>query len=169
MMNIEKFNNFIESINEAFNNPVKIDWVNNSETDLDGEFYIDDIRYLIECCNWGENIWSFKFYRIEDEERIIDLVDDSKRKMRVLSTIRIGMENLIEYKNPSGLIINVTDGSRGRDYLWGRFSKELSNKYQYKFLNKKIIGYSTFFLWRDISFDNMNCAFNKMLRIFQNQ
>ena len=79
------------------------------------------------------------------------------------------MRHLIEQKNPNGLIINVTDGSRGRDYLWGRFSKEISEEYNYELSNKIIMGYSTFFLWRDISFHDVNVSFNKMIRVFQNQ
>lgn len=99
----------------------------------------------------------------------MDLTDDSKRKMRVLSTIREGMRFLIEEKTPDGLIINVTDSSRGREYLWGRFSKEISDNYEYEILTKKVMGYTTFFLWKEIEFEDMNLAFNKMLRVFQNQ
>ena len=168
-MNIEKFNNFIDYLNESFDNPVEINWIVNNNSDLDGEFYIDDIKYVIECYNWGDNIWTYKFFRIEGDEKTMDLVKDSGRKMRVLSTIRVGMRYLIENKNPNGLIINVTDGSRGRDYLWSRFSKEISIDYNYELLNKYVMGYSTYFLWKDISFEEVNKAFNKMLHAFQNQ
>ena len=168
-MNIEKFNHFIKLINEAFENPVEINWKLDNEKEFDGEFYVDDIKYIIECSEWNNNIWSYKFSRIENGEKIMDIVEDSVRKMRVLSTIRLGMSELIKHKKPSGLIINITDGSRGRDYLWGRFSKEISEKFNYQLTNKQIMGYSTFFLWKDISFDLVNKSFNQMLRVFQNQ
>ena len=89
--------------------------------------------------------------------------------MRVLSTIREGMKFLIEEKIPNGLIINVTDGSRVREYLWGKFSKEISDKYEYELLTKKVMGYKTFFLWKEIEFEDVNLAFNKILRVFQNK
>jgi hypothetical protein len=168
-MDIKKFNNFIDHINESFESPADIEWKIDGEFDLDGEFYIDDMKYIIECYNWVNNIWTYKFSRIENDDKIMDLVEDSGRKMRVLSTIRSGMRHLIEQKNPNGLIINVIDGSRGRDYLWGRFSKEISEQYNYELSNKMIMGYSTFFLWRDISFHDVNASFNKMIRVFQNQ
>lgn len=166
---IKKLIEFINELNESYENPVDINWIKNDNNNLDGEFYIDDVKYIIECFDWYKNIWSYKFSKIEGDEKIMDLTDDSKRKMRVLSTIRKGMRFLIEEKTPDGLIINVTDSSRGREYLWGRFSKEISDNYEYEILTKKVMGYTTFFLWKEIEFEDMNLAFNKMLRVFQNQ
>lgn len=169
-MDIEKFNQFIKILNEAYDNPVNINWIKNSNSEFDGEFYVDDIKYIIECSEWDNNIWSYKFSRIENNEKIMHIAEDPVRKMRVLSTIRVGMVDLVNYKNPSGLIINVTDGSRGRDYLWGRFSKEISEKFNYHLRNQQIMGYSSFFLWKDtITFEMVNKSFNKMLMLFQNQ
>jgi len=168
-VDIKKFNNFIDNLNEAFETPVEINWTKSNELDLDGEFYVDQIRYIIECFNWYNDIWSYKFSRIEGDEKVMDLIEDSLRKMRVLSTIREGMKYLIENKNPKGLIINVTDSSRGREYLWGRFAEEVSKNYNYEMSNKKIMGYTSIFLWKDINFNDITIAFNKMLRVFQSQ
>jgi hypothetical protein len=63
------------------------------------------------------------------------------------------MKYLIENKNPKGLIINVTDSSRGREYLWSRFAEEVSKNYNYEMSNKKIMGYTSIFLWKDINFN----------------
>ena len=166
-MDINKFDDFIRLINESYNSPVEINWVSNTNVELDGEFYINDTKYLIECGEWDNNIWSYKFYRIEGDEKIIDLVNDSKNKMSVLSTIRDGMRYLIESKEPSALIINVMDGSRGRDNLWRRFSKEISEKYNFSYKNTDIMGTSNFFLYKDINFEDVQKSFNRMLRVFQ--
>lgn len=170
-MDIEKFNNFIESINEAYDNPVKINWILNTNNEFDGEFYVNNVKYLIECSDWDNNIWSYKFSRIEGDEKIMSLVNDSLNKMTVLATIRIGMIEFIKEKNPSGIIINVIDGSRGRDYMWRRYSMEISETYNYELYNQNIMGRSTFFLYKEdeVSFEDMSKSFNKMLKLFQNQ
>ena len=169
-MDIKKFDNFILLLKESYDNPVDINWIENNNSIYDGEFYVNGIKYTIECSEWDNNIWTYKFYRVEEDEKIIDLVNDSVNKMSVLSTIRKGMINLIEEKKPYGIIINIIDDSRGRDYLWERYSKEISKEYDYHFKKNIIFDKSSFFLWKDeiISFDMMNASFNKMIRVFQN-
>lgn len=167
-MDIEKFKKFIDSMNESFENPVKINWIKNSNFEFDGEFYVDNIKYIIECSEWGNNVWSYKFSRIEGNEKKMNLVNDNKRKMRVLSTIRSGMLDLLNVKRPDGLIINIIDGSRGRDFVWKRFSLEISQKFNYEFYNQELAGMSTFFLWnKNTKFEIVNSSFNKMLKLFQ--
>lgn len=167
-MNVKKFEKFINSLNEVFGNPVKINWLKNSELDLDGEFFLDGIRYTIECYEWGNNIWSYKFSRIEGDEKKMNLVKDNERKMRVLSTIRIGMLDLLNMKKPDGLIINIIDGSRGREFVWRRFSTEISQKFNYELYNQELGGMSTFFLWNEnITFEMVNSSFNRMLKTLQ--
>ena len=159
-MDINKFDKFIKLMNESYDSPVDINWINNSNTELDGEFLINDIRYLIECTEWDNNIWSYKFSRIDNDEKIMDLVNDNKNKMYVLATIREGMRYLIENKEPNALIINVMDGSKGRDNLWRRFSLEISEKYNYNYKNTEVMGTSNFFLYKNIDFEDVQKSFD---------
>lgn len=169
-MDIYKFEKFISSLNESYDNPAIINWTEDTDTTFDGEFYVNGIKYIIECSEWGNDIWTYKFSRIDNDEKIMDLVNDSVNKMKVLSTIRKGMSYFIDIKKPAGLIINVIDNSRGRDYLWDRYSKEISKEYDYNFKKNIIFDKSSFFLWKKdlITFEMMTKSFNRMIRVFQN-
>ena len=110
-MDIYKFEKFISSLNESYDNPAIINWTEDTDTTFDGEFYVNYVKYIIECSEWGNDIWTYKFSRIDNDEKIMDLVNDSVNKMKVLSTIRKGMSYFIDIKKPAGLIINVIDNS----------------------------------------------------------
>lgn len=166
MNEIKYFNDFWKPCVEAFNTPSKITWIVNNINNLYGEFYINDDRYEINCDKWSDDIWSYKFYYDENGSKTSDLINKDKNKFKTLSTIREGMIFLLDNKKPKGIIINIMDQSTGREYVWERFSKELSYKYKFDYQKMELLGVKVLMLWRNITFDKMNNAFTLMSRNF---
>lgn len=162
MNEIKYFNEFWKSFVEAFNSPSKINWLINTDKNISGEFYVDENRYEIYCDEWSDNIWSYKFSYGKSSE----LINKEENKFKTLSTIREGMRFLLEEKNPNGIIINIMDQSRGREYVWERFSSEISKEYKFELIKTELLGVKVIMLWRGITFDKMNRAFSEMSRNF---
>lgn len=58
------------------------------------------------------------------------------------------------------------DQSRGREYVWERFSSEISKEYKFELIKTELLGVKVIMLWRGITFDKMNRAFSEMSRNF---
>lgn len=176
MNEIKYFNDFWKPCVEAFNSPSKIAWLVNYANNLYGEFYINDDRYEINCDEWGDDIWSYKFYYDDNGSKTSELIDKDENKFKTLSTIREGMIFLLDNKKPNGIIINIMDqstfaservrGTTGREYVWDRFSREISKKYNFEYQKMELLGVKVLMLWRNITFDKMNNAFTLMSRNF---
>lgn len=165
MNEIKYFNDFWKPCVEAFNSPSKIAWLVNNANNLYGEFYINDDRYEINCDEWGDDIWSYKFYYDDNGSKTSELVDKDENKFKNLSTIREGMIFLLDNKKPNGIIINIMDQSTGREYVWDRFSREISKKYNFEYQKMELLGVKVLMLWRNITFDKMNNALLQALHI----
>lgn len=160
---IKSMDDYFNKLNELYNTPVEINWIIDNSEILNGEFIVNDVNYLIECSEYGNNVWTYKFSRFDNNVKRTDIVNDPANKMSALSTIRNGMCYLIESKKPNGLIINVTEYSRLK--LYQKYSNEICDKYDYVcHTSESPLGYSIF-IWRDnlIDFDVMNNSFNNLL------
>ena len=165
MNEIKYFNEFWKPCVEAFNSPASINWTNNSSNNLSGEFHIDNDKYEINCDEWDDNIWTYKF-NYNDGEKTSELINKNENKFKTLSTIREGMKFLIDVKKPNGIIITIMDNSRGREFVWDRFSKEISDEYKFEYRKMEILGVKVLMLWKDITFDKINLAFSKISNNF---
>jgi hypothetical protein len=168
MNEIKYFNDFWKPCVEAFESPSKITWIVNNTNNLYGEFYINTDRYEINCDEWGDDIWTYKFYYDENGSKTSELLNKDENKFKTLSTIREGMIFLLDNKKTNGIIINIMDQSTGREYVWERFSKEVSKKYKFDYVKTELLGVKVLMLWRNITFDKMNNAFTLMSRNFLN-
>jgi hypothetical protein len=151
---VEKFEKYLSSLYEAFNSPLDISWV-EGEKSLNGFFSIGSDYYKISCIEYDFNIWVYKFYILDKKEVEFSQTSkgDSNNKMRVLSTIRSGMEYLINYKNPNSLIFMASDDSESRKKIYFSFSEELENKFKYEFITNRKGNYQIYILYKNIDLD----------------
>jgi hypothetical protein len=154
MKYIEKFNldKSLKDFFEGFNTPVDIKWI-DKPNELIGLFSVNDKVYQITCKEKEDKIWTYKFYNynIEKNKLDIELTNFNTGYMSVLSTIRIGMEYLIDKKNPKALIFGATDNSKGRKSLYDRFSKELCENYQFKFSSSEFKDKRVFVIHKELN------------------
>lgn len=147
---------FWKEINESYNSPVDIRWINKSKK-LIGLFIVKNEIYKIECDLYNHNIWTYKFmkYDIDSGQFIMYLIGNVKDKMTILGTIRKGMEYLIIEKSPNSLILSALDDSDGRKKLYDRFSEEIVNKYGFKYKSSLQNDKQIYILYKNISIDEV--------------
>lgn len=162
----EEFDEYWKPYIEAYNTPVDINWMIDTEEELCGEFHVNKDKYEIYCRNWGDNIWSYKFNVYLNGKEFTDLLNKNENKFSILSTIRVGMKKLIDERSPNGLLMNLMDESRGREALYDRYSKEISNVYGYTYQKSIIMDIKVILLYKNIEFTKINQAFTKMTREF---
>lgn len=160
----KEFNNFIKKQFESYNTPVEIKWIDKNDK-LIGLFKVDDKIYQINCINKGSNVWTYKFYLydIEKNEFNPELTNFKTGKLSVLSTIRKGMDYLINTKNPNGLIFATIDSSEGRKKLYCTYSKEIEEKYLYKKVTNVIDNKQIFILYKDIDVNDLMNIVEKII------
>lgn len=146
--------NFDKSLNdlfEGFNTPTQIKWIDNKNK-LIGLFIVNDKIYQITCEQKNNDIWTYKFYLYDKDKNQLDveLTNFKSGYMSVLSTIRVGMEYLIENKKVKSIIFGATDKSKGRKSLYQNFSEELSKKYDFNLSSNEISDKKIFILYKDI-------------------
>ena len=146
--------NFDKSLNdlfEGFNTPVQIKWIDNKNK-LIGLFIVNDKIYQITCKEKNNDIWTYKFYLYDKDKNQLDveLTNFKSGYMSVLSTVRVGMEYLIENKKVKSIIFGATDKSKGRKYLYQNFSEELSEKYNFNLSSNEVNDKKIFILYKDI-------------------
>jgi hypothetical protein len=146
---IKNFDDFWSKVNDAFNNPVEIRWI-DKEVELIGLFSVNNKVYNILCKNVGSNIWTFKFYHFIDNELSPRLTNDYKNSFKVLPTIKIAFEYLISEKSPNSIIFGSLDKSEGRKKLYNSFSIDISKKYNYEYTTNKIDNNQIFILSKEI-------------------
>lgn len=146
--------NFDKSLNdlfEGFNTPAQIKWIDNKNK-LIGLFIVNDKIYQITCEQKNNDIWTYKFYLYDKDKNQLDveLTNFNSGYMSVLSTIRVGMEYLIESKKVKSIIFGATDKSKARKSLYKNFSEELSKKYNFNLSSSEMSGKKIFILHKDI-------------------
>ena len=151
---IQKFEEYCSSVYEAFNSPLNINWEMN-EKSLIGFFSIGSDYYKISCLRYDFNIWTYKFFFLDKNKDEFSQTSkgDTNNKMKVLSTIRSGMEYLINLKNPNGLIFMASDDSEARKKIYFSFAEELEKKFKYKLLSNRKENYQIYILYKNIDLD----------------
>lgn len=136
---IKKMDDYFKMISEAFDNPLDIRWIDKGDK-LIGLFTVYNHVYQINCDSIGDGFWTYKFFFYDTEKNIMDpnLTEFNKDKFRVLPTIKKGIINLINVKNPICIIYGSLDESRGRKKLYNSTSIELSKNYNYKYTTQGI-------------------------------
>lgn len=136
---IKGMDDFFVMLKEAFNSPLPIKWIDNTN-ELIGLFTINDNVYQINCVEKSDGIWKYDFYIVEkSDDNIVlspELTGKEKDKFRVLPTILNGLDALIEKKSPMSIIVGATDKSRGRKKLYESHLKDLSIKKGYEFYTR---------------------------------
>jgi hypothetical protein len=158
-MKIDKFTEFFES----YNTPVDIKWVDKNDK-LIGLFMVNNRVYQITCTNNDYNIWIYKFhfYDKEKNEFSPELTNFNTGKLSILSTVRVGMEYLINNKKPNGIIFGALDSSDSRKKLYWTYSSEIKDKYNYERLTQNIDNKQIYILYKDI---NKELLFDKVKKI----
>ncbi|HHX69462.1 MAG TPA: hypothetical protein GX708_15630 [Gallicola sp.] len=147
----ESFDKSVERLFEGFDTPVDIKWIDNNN-ELIGLFQVNDKVYKISCEYKNNDIWTYKFYNYDSIKKSLDikLTNFNTGYMSVLSTIRSGMEYLIDTKDPKSIIFGATDRSKGRKVLYERFSNELCDKYNFELTINGVENKKIFILYKDI-------------------
>lgn len=151
---IQKFEEYFSSVYEAFNSPLNIVW-EGGEKSLIGFFSIGSDYYKISCLEYDFNIWAYKFFILDKNKNKFSQTSkgDANNKLKVLSTIRTGMEYLINLKNPNSLIFMATDDSESRKKIYFSFAEELEKKFNYRILSNKKGNYQIYILYKNIDLD----------------
>lgn len=151
---IQKFEEYFSSVYEAFNSPLNIVW-EGGEKSLIGFFSIDNDYYKISCLEYDFNIWTYKFFILDKNKNEFSQTSkgDANNKLKILSTIRTGMEYLINLKNPNSLIFMAADDSESRKKIYFSFAEELEKKFNYKILSNKKGNYQIYILYKNIDLD----------------
>jgi hypothetical protein len=162
-MNIDKFSEFFES----YNTPVGIKWIDKNYK-LIGLFMVNNKVYQITCTNNDYNIWTYKFHFYDNEKNEFspELTNFNTGKLSILSTIRVGMEYLINNKNPNGIIFGALDSSDSRKKLYWTYSTEIKDKYNYERLTQNIDNKQIFILYKEI---DKEILFDKIKEIIENE
>ena len=150
------FNEFLDKLYESFENPASITWNDIPGNILIGSFEINSNYYRIECKYYDNDIFTFKFlvFDVATDKFTMELTDtDTNNKMRVIGTIREGMNYLIINKKPKGIIFSALDESFGRKLLYTRFSKEIVKNFNYDSETYKKDDYQVYYLYKDISLE----------------
>jgi hypothetical protein len=163
---IRTFEEFWNCIDEAFNNPVEIKWIDKG-IEYIGLFIVNNKVYNILCKDLGENIWTFKFYHYIDNKLSPELTKDYKNSFRVLPTIKNGFINFIENKNPDGIIFGALDSSVGRKKLYTSFSLDISKSYNYLYNTRSLDNKQIFILYKP-NIDNQ-ILFDKITQIVESE
>lgn len=153
---IQKFEEYCSSLYEAFNSPLNITW-EESEKSLVGFFFINSDYYKISCLKYDFNIWTYKFFVLDSDKGEFSQTSkgDSNNKMKVLSTIRSGMEYLINSKNPNALIFMASDNSESRKKIYHYFSEEIEKKFNYTFITNRKGDHQIYILYKNINLDKI--------------
>lgn len=121
---LKKFDEYFNSISEALNNPIDIDWKENDNIQMIGYFEINDSIYKIESKRQIGNNWSFSFYYLNDGRWETQLKNDSKNTFRVLATIKKSIYHLFDSKTPNSIIFSAIDNNDTRKRLYLGFCNE---------------------------------------------
>jgi hypothetical protein len=162
---IKSMNEFFNIIEEAFKNPLPIKWITNNEEELVGLFYTNENVYKIICQCYGNNIWSYDYFFLdENDEFSQNLTNHGNDKFRVIPTSYQGMDYLHEQKNPSAIIFGAFDNSRGRKKLYHSYCQEFALKNNYYYLTKTINDRQLFVIYKTgINKDNLSNAVKSMM------
>jgi len=156
------FDEFWECFDEAFNNPIQIKWIDKPYEYI-GLFTLNNKVYNIYTINKGDNIWTFKFYVYLDGKLSPNLTNDYKNMFRVLPTIKQGFIDLINEKNPDGIIFGALDESEGRKKLYNSFSIDISKQFDYEYTSKEKDNKKIYILYKPNI--NKEILFNKIIQI----
>ena len=133
---IKKLDDYFNMLSEAFENPLPIRWVDKNEI-LIGLFTVNDNIFQINCINKDNNIWKYDFYIMDDNKNFSpELTKNDKDKYRVLPTVKLGMQHLIDNKKVDAVVFGATDNSRGRKKLYESFCIEFSKDNNFEFYTK---------------------------------
>lgn len=145
---------FWKNMNEGLDNPVDIKWTDKGG-ELGGFFIVNDKVYSIICKDKGDRVWTFKFYKFDENTKKLspELTGDNKNVFRVLPTIKDGFDYLIEVKNPDALVFGALDSSEGRKKLYHSFSEKMVLEYGFKYSTNQNGDKQIFILYKNIDKD----------------
>jgi len=146
---LKKLDYFFNILKEAFDNPLEIKWVDKGNT-LIGLFRNNENVYKINCINKNNNIWKYDFYFFEENKIFTtELTGLNKDKYRVLPTIKIGIQYLVDNKSPNAIVFGAADKSKGRKKLYESFCIDFASKNNFNFYTKIEDDKQLFILFKD--------------------
>lgn len=131
---IDKYQEYVDRMNELFENKVDVQW-NNKPNTLYGKFSIIDHEYLIVINKENFNTISTNFYMKDGDYWLTDLtnINDMFVISRVLSTVKYQLEEYVKLNQPDAIIFLASDKSRGRKTLYNRFCHEFQRNFNYNY------------------------------------
>lgn len=164
---VKKLNDYFNLIEESINSPREITW-ENLENSLIGYFYIDNIKYRIECLNQIGNNYSYSFSYLNNNKWKYELSNLGTSGFSVLSTISIGVDYLQNKYNPNSIIFSAIDDSDVRKRLYEKKCKQFCDKYNYKLSNRGNDDKIIFVLFKDnISISEKEEIFNSVKKVIE--
>lgn len=150
-MKVDKFDEFLNSLFESYDSHVDIKWI-DKDNKLIGLFSVEGRVYQITCINKGGNVWTYKFHIYDTIKNGFspELTNFNTGKMSVLSTIRRGMDYLINTKSPNAIIFGALDESESRKKLYWIYSSEIVREYEYERITQNQNNKQIFILYKKI-------------------
>lgn len=120
--------------------------------------------YKISCLEYDFNIWIYKFFILDKNKSEFSQTSkgDPNNKLKVLSTIRTGMEYLINLRNPNSLIFMAADDLESRKKIYFSFAEELEKKFNYKLISNRKGNYQIYILYKNVELDIVMNQIDKM-------
>ena len=154
MKNFKDFDELVELL-ESLNFSYDVQW--KEKTIFKQVGYFKDEQYKIECYNFIDNNWFFKFYKFDNEiEDFVTSINPKEKTLsftessNILGTIRRTILDFIKSEEPNSVSFIAIDNSKGRKGLYDLFSNEIINKYnKYKNISYLQDNYKLYIIFKD--------------------
>lgn len=137
MKKFKQFKEYIRELSEALDNPVDVKW-DKAENSWIGSFSIDETSYEITIKNYStaEKHYLFKF----TANKSYELVNDSRKALRVIPTIENAVNEFFDEVNPDALIFIASDVSEGRKKFYTRYCEKIqkANRTKLDFFTERL-------------------------------
>ena len=162
----KSMDDFFDSIEEAFNNPLEIRWIDKTNIII-GLFHVNNRVFQINCENKNNNFWKYDFYLMDKDKNLSpELTGLDKDKYRVMPTVKKGFYYLYDNKNPDAIIFGAGDKSRGRKKLYESFAQEFALEKNYIFYTKMFNNKQVFILYKEHA--DKKLLYNTLIEIIEN-
>ena len=132
---IKRLDEYFNKIEEAFNNPMEIKWVNVDLSSF-GYFNIGEQEYRIECFKQLGNNYSYSFSYKKNNTWCYKASNLGVGNFSVLSTTIQGMDFILNKYNPNSIIFTSLDDSDSRRRLYKTYCDKFCKVNNYKLSNR---------------------------------
>jgi hypothetical protein len=132
MKNIKTIDDYMKLYLEAYDTPLNIDWEKDGSS-LVGYFKVKDLEYKIYSDIVINDFMTYKFKYKKDNAYSDELLNSDKNyKISVLPTIKSGLDFILNNVEPSGVIFDALDESKGRKMIYDRYCNQYVDTKKWK-------------------------------------